>query len=296
MFFFIDESGTDHHESPYEVIASLNVPEASLWPFIQDLEKLQETYFGGNLSKYGVEMKGSKLLNKKVFRFASQMPLITNPAELRKHTISFLETGVKARCGGVTNTPSHIEFTAYGQSCLAFVNAVLDLVASYRLKVFAGIVDPVAPVPDKVFLRKDYNYPFQRFRFFLVGLTRKEYGIVVMDEKDKSDSRVLIQKMSGFCLQTKKGKLLADHIIPEPFFVHSDITTAIQVVDIIAYTINFGLRMANTMKNAARPELAPMATKVWDLRFRGKKTRDAGGKVFVPCGIFYLADLRPGGK
>jgi hypothetical protein len=44
----------------------------------------------------------------------------------------------------------------------------------------------------------------------------------------------------------------------KPFFVHSDLTTAVQLADIVAYCFNRGARL-NKMTEPTRPEIQPFA-------------------------------------
>ncbi|MFN0043333.1 MAG: DUF3800 domain-containing protein [Alphaproteobacteria bacterium] len=55
--------------------------------------------------------------------------------------------------------------------------------------------------------------------------------------------------------------------IPEPFFVHSDLTTGIQVADLVAYVISWGYRFG-AMSRPARKKLGPYAAQVARLRHR----------------------------
>jgi sulfur transfer protein SufE len=56
-------------------------------------------------------------------------------------------------------------------------------------------------------------------------------------------------------------------IIPEPFFVHSDLTTMVQIADILAYIISWGLKLPG-MTEPRREELEPLVHGVVQLRFR----------------------------
>ena len=66
-FFFIDESGQDQRESPYEVLAAVAIEDIKLWPLIQELHNTEEEIFGLRYKKFGNELKAKKLLNKKDF-------------------------------------------------------------------------------------------------------------------------------------------------------------------------------------------------------------------------------------
>ncbi|WP_204985419.1 DUF3800 domain-containing protein [Mesorhizobium japonicum] len=78
-------------------------------------------------------------------------------------------------------------------------------------------------------------------------------------------------------------------IIPEPFFVHSDLTTLIQLTDIVAYVISWGLRLKG-MNAPSRAELLPLANRVKRLRF--SRETEGGENIW---GFKYILDLRPTG-
>ena len=92
-------------------------------------------------------------------------------------------------------------------------------------------------------LRKDYAYLFERFFYFLNSQPGDPMGYVVFDEIDKSASHILLNQVSEYFLKTQKGRTRSRLIIPEPFFVHSDLTTMVQVADLIAYLLNWGVRL-----------------------------------------------------
>jgi hypothetical protein len=54
-------------------------------------------------------------------------------------------------------------------------------------------------------------------------------------------------------------------IIPEPFFVHSGLTSLVQLADIIAYVVSWGVRLPH-MTEPGRPELAELAKHVLRLQ------------------------------
>ena len=82
----------------------------------------------------------------------------------------------------------------------------------------------------------------------------------------------------------------AARVIPEPFFVHSHLTTAIQLADIVAYVVAWGVRVAG-MYRPAREELAPFAEKVCELRYRTH--REDGDSRYPLWSFAVLDDLRP---
>ena len=59
-------------------------------------------------------------------------------------------------------------------------------------------------------------------------------------------------------MDTAVGRHRANRIIPEPFFVHSDLTTGVQIADLVAYVISWGFRIPR-MTKPARAELSHLA-------------------------------------
>jgi hypothetical protein len=292
MLFFIDESGQDHKELPYEILAGIGVREQDLWNIIQWIQREEINIFGIHLSNVGVEMKGTKLLKKKIFRFASQEPPITNLDLRRTLCYSFLTKGFREQQGGEIEPRSKGEFTAYGQAVLDFVQKIFDICGQYRVKTFASIVNIDSERVGKDFLRKDYSYLFERFFYYLEDFSPNEMGIIVFDELEKAQCRILIDQMEKYFTSTGRGNLRSARIIPEPFFVHSDLTTAIQIVDLMAYCINWGIRLRK-MNKPTRQELIPFGQSVFDLRYVGERQNLATGKNQPIYGITYIDDLRP---
>ena len=70
--FFIDESGHDHRNTPYEVRGGLAMHVGQLWPFVRQVQRLEAHCFGCRLHDYGKEIKGSTLVDRKRFKFAGQ--------------------------------------------------------------------------------------------------------------------------------------------------------------------------------------------------------------------------------
>ena len=75
-FFFTDGSGHDHKQMPYEVRGGFAIHVSELWLFAQAMQLLEKDCFGCRLSEVGSEIKGSKLLTPKHFKFAAQGPQI----------------------------------------------------------------------------------------------------------------------------------------------------------------------------------------------------------------------------
>ena len=48
---FIDESGQDRQESPYEVLAGAAIHDTQLWDFVQDIQAAEERFFGSRATR-----------------------------------------------------------------------------------------------------------------------------------------------------------------------------------------------------------------------------------------------------
>ena len=67
-FLFIDESGQDRRESPYEVLAGVAIEDRDLWNLLQTIQEAEIRLFGERYSGGSRELKAKKLLKRKVFR------------------------------------------------------------------------------------------------------------------------------------------------------------------------------------------------------------------------------------
>lgn len=105
-FLFIDESGQDHRASPYEVLAGIAVEDQDLWNLIVAIQELEERIFMRRYTSNTAELKGQKLLKRKVFRLAAQLPPI--PEEERGH--------LARRCLENGRTAGKQEITALAQA------------------------------------------------------------------------------------------------------------------------------------------------------------------------------------
>lgn len=280
--FFIDESGQDRRASPYEVLAALAVEDRKIWPLIRQLSDAQQHHFGMRLFEaYGREAKAQKLLNAKTFRLAAQSPPMDSGLRAKlAHELLLDGTAV-----------SRERLTALSQAKIAYCRFALRLARTHRAKVFATIVPQSAPRPSKAdALRKDYAYLFERLYYFLNGLPDDPMGFLVFDELDRSASHILLGQVSGYFVRTTNGRTRSRLIIPEPFFVHSDLTSLVQLADIVAYTVSWGVRLRN-MAQPGREELADVAGDVLDLRF--SRRLDSGERQW---GFKVIEDLRPAAR
>lgn len=276
---FIDESGQDRRQSPYEVLAGLAVEDRGIWPLIRRLSDAQEAYFGMRLFEaYGREAKAQKLLDRRTFRHAAQMPPI--PSNDRTRMAHELLTD------GTNVTRERL--TALGQAKIAYCGFCLTLALKHGAQVFATIVPQAAPRPEAAdALRKDYAFLFERFYGFLNAQAGDPMGYLIFDERDRSESHLLLGQVSSYFVRTGNGRIRSRLIIPEPLFVHSDMTTLIQLADIIAYVVSWGMRLRG-MAAPARQELQALAERV---RALGYSRETPGGERI--WGFKVINDLRP---
>ena len=87
-----------------------------------------------------------------------------------------------------------------------------------------------------------------------------------------------------------RGRQRAGRILPEPLFVHSDLTTGVQIADLIAYILSWGMRF-RAMTRPARVELASYAAQVCQLRYRTVR-EVAGNPQFTIWSFAFTTDLR----
>jgi hypothetical protein len=257
------------------------IEDRDLWTLICRIQDSELEFFGRRVSDGLLELKGRKLLKTKTFRLASQLDSLP-PDERRDLARACLEKG---------SNVSKRELTALAQSKLAFVSNLLALCGQFRLRAFASIVDREAARADGDFLRKDYAYLFERYFYFLEDKPAEHQGLVVFDELERSQCHLLIDQMTQYFRETAKGIARSSLVIPEPFFVHSHLTTAIQIADIVAYLIAWGVRVGN-MERPAREELSALAQQVCALRYQARREVN-GNSDFSIWSFAVLDDLRP---
>jgi hypothetical protein len=276
-FLFIDESGHDQRDSPYEVLAGVAVQDRDLWNLISAVHRAEIDHFGRRYTDGKRELKGKKLLDRRTFHLADQAPPIV-PEERAALARQALEEGANVR--------GH-QLTALAQSKIGFAREALILAARFRCKCFASIVDRDAPRPLADYLRKDYAYLFERFFYFLEDLGDQPSGILVFDEREKVASHLLLTQVHRYFRETATGRQRSSRIIPEPFFVHSDLTTGVQLADLCAYVISWGVRLTN-MNRPARAELAELSGLILDLRHNS--TREAEDRQVYRIWSFKVID------
>lgn len=278
-FLFVDESGQDHRESPCEVLAGVAVEDRDLWNLVQSLQEAELRHFGTRYSADGRELKAKHLLKTKTYKLAKLLPPFS--AEQRQQLAkSALQDGEAA---------GRQELAGLAQAKLAYVSDLLDICARYGCKAFASVVDKRSPRPSPEHLRKDYSYLFERFFYFLEDKVSVSSGVIVFDELEKSQSHILLSQMERYFKLTTKGRQRAGRIIPEPFFVHSDLTTGVQLADLVAYIVSWGVRFGG-MEQEARGELKGLADQVSQLRYR--TVREGDGRDHAIWSFALINDLR----
>ena len=209
-----------------------------------------------------------------------------NDEARRKHCRAFLTKGLEKK------NPIRLEFTAYGQACLEMGTGIMQLLQTHGAVLFAAVVPrniqrPANPQTEQ-YLRKDHVFLFERF-FYLLEEQQK-FGLIVMDEADKSEDRRFVRRMERYFTKTAPGQYRTTWIVPSPFFVASDMNCAVQAADVCIYCVNWGFRLdAIGMTAASRPEIAqrfgPWLNR---LQFRGQGYRDVN--AFESFGIVYVPD------
>jgi hypothetical protein len=268
ILFFIDESGIDHKESPYEVLAGISIKDRNLWSLIQDIKAIEKNLFGNFYKTNKIELKAKKLLKTKTFRLANQLSPI-NIDDLPALAQQCLVNGEKA---------TRLQLTALSQAKLLYATQVIQACSNAGGRVFASIIDydaaisqpALGDVSGLTFLRKDYSYLFERFYYYLEDSGANEMGIIVFDEFDKVKSHLLLGQMTEYFINTRKGQERSSLIIPEPFFVHSDLTMGVQIVDLAAYILSWGFRIKG-MTKPERPELQTLVSNLCNMRVLSKR-------------------------
>lgn len=280
---FVDESGQDHRQSPYEVLAGAAVHDSQLWRLVCDIQSCELDAFGVRISAGANELKARELLKKKTFRLAGQLDEISRG---RRSALAraALEDGPNA---------TKEQLTALAQAKIDFAHMVFRLCAEHNVRLFASIVEKHAPQPVGAHrLRKDYAYLFERFFYFLEDHPQSERGLVVFDELEKSRAHILIDQMSAYFQRTLNGRLRVSRIVPEPLFVHSDLTTGIQVADLAAYVIAWNVRFGS-LRAPKREELDPLGADVMNLRYRAVIEQPGYPDGFSVWSFKEIDDLRP---
>lgn len=277
---FLDESGQDQNQSPFEVLAGVAIEDKQLWPLIQVIQALEIEHFGQRYAAMDRELKAKKLLKRKTFRHAAQLGPIGPD----------IRTGLARGCLADGPSASREEITALAQAKISFCLAVLRATREAGGVVLAAMIPKSAPRTEGDFLRKDYAFIFERY-FYLLEDNDDEAGLIVFDELERSQSHLLVDQMHRYFLHSGRGSERARLVVPEPFFVHSELTTGVQVADLVAYTIAWAVRLTG-QEEPGRPELAEMARLTLNLRYDTRRDLPRRPRFRI-YGIARINDLRP---
>jgi hypothetical protein len=224
-------------------------------------------------------------LDRKRFRFAEQAGPMLDEAR-RKHCRAFLTKGLEKK------TPNREESTAYGQACLDMGRGIMELLRDHEAVLFAAAIPRSVAKPAtreaKDYLRKDQVFVLERFFYFLES--RREHGLLVMDEVEKTEDRRFVGRLQRYFTKTNTGRYRTTWIVPTPFFVASDMTYPVQVADVCIYCVNWGFRRPSIGMDAPKREEIAREFGPWlnQLQFHGQGYRD--GAVFESFGIAYVPD------
>lgn len=286
LLLCLDESGHDHRNMPYEVHGGIAIHAKKMWPFVQAIMTLEQACFGDRLSRFKKEIKGSHLLDKDRFKWASQGGQMEDTLR-RKHCLSFLNKGLNK------HAPNRDEFTAYGQASLQMGRGIFDLLASHEAKIVAVAIPKNIPKPptdlEPNLLRKDLVFLLERYFYMLEQAD--EMGLIVLDETEKMQDRRFARSLERYFQSTIPGRARSTRIVPSPFFVSSDMAYPIQVADVVIYALNWGFRLPQyKMDSPTRPEIeTEFSGLIGNLQFRGDGSRE--GRAFKTFGIVYVPDL-----
>lgn len=282
---FLDESGHDHRNMPYEVRGGIALHAGKLWPFVQDIQRRELDAYGTPLAQFRTEIKGSKLLDKDRYKWAGQAAEMPDE-ERRKHCRGFLTKGLEKK------PPSHDEFTAYGQASLEMARGVFEALKEHGATLFAAAIPRKTERPETTvveeYLRKDQVFLLERFFYFLEE--KQEHGLLVLDEADKESDRRFVRRLEAYFRRTQTGRYRTAWIVPTPLFVSSDMSYAVQAADLCIYCVNWGFRLPSHGMNAAtRPKIAnefgPWLNR---LQYSGDAYKD--GEVHKTFGIVFVPD------
>lgn len=288
---FLDESGHDHKQMPYEVRGGIAIEDCNLWTFAQGMKRLERDAFGCTLAEYQKELKGSTLLDRKRFKFANQAEAMGH-AERQKHSRAFLAKGLQKA------VPTSKEFCAYGQACIEMARGIFELLKTSNAVLFASAIPRGSGKPTEEraeeYLRKDHVFLLERFFYFLEE--KQQSGLLVNDAVEKSHDRRFVRQMEAYFSKTAIGRQRTRWIVPAPFFVSSDMAYPVQAADLCIYCINWAFRLPSQgMSEPIREEIRNEF--LFDLRhlqFQGYGQRE--GEEFDCWGIFFVENPNSPGR
>ncbi len=282
---FMDESGHDHKNMPFEVRGGVALHASKVWPFIRDWKEVAESAFGSDFTELGGEIKGSKLLDKKRFEWSDSHSTL-GEAERHKGVNRFLTQ--KRQKLSLTKR----DFAAYGQASLMMADRIFDLLQRHDAVLFASLIPRGIRKPQQFsfdhYLRKDHIFLQERFFYFLES--KSESGLFVMDQTEKQNDRRFVRRLQDYYMKTQTGRSRTQWIVPSPLFVDSDMSPGVQAADLCLYVINWGFRRPEwNHAGLTRQEIHKRyAGRVGTLQFSGTGHRD--GNFFPTFGIVHVPD------
>lgn len=114
-----------------------------------------------------------------------------------------------------------------------------------------------APSWSHEFLGRELAFLFEHYFYYLEEFPPDTRGLIVFDELEKSFGQKAFRRIEDYFLRIGPGRIRSSRIIPEPFFVHSDLTTGSQTADVVVYIINWAHRFGG-MSDPIRAELSPL--------------------------------------
>jgi len=287
MLFFIDESGYEDTNTPYQVLAAVSISEDRVGDFVLDYNDLKREILRWTDTKIhdpNTEIHANAFLQKRNFRWANKTDFLTEPE--RTDLLKQLNTDVGKR------KATDAEKAAKGQSIIEFMRKTIDLVESYDCYTFASVINNDAP--DQIgedYLRKDYSYLFERFAELIrCECDKYERGLIIHDSEDKKLAGKLIKQMTEYFSATGKGRERTKYLCPFPFFAESHLTPFVEIADLAAYCINWGYR-SGPINERTRTELEEFGQGFGKLQFSVNALRRGATRTIR--GIHYIDDLRP---
>ncbi len=304
FLLFIDESGIDRKQMPYEIHGGIIVPMSKAWDLIRSIKDAELRNFGTSLSSLGIELKGETLLKRSVFKHAEGKnkkrpdlppPSFKDDQDRRRSALAFLTKNA------VGETPRSWEFRAYGLACLDLVDEIFQTCVKHDVRIIGAAVDPGAlrpPAKDWTeMLRKDLVYLFERLYYFMETQPPGAMAACVFDQKDDlggsrcTEGQKLNECIARYFTKTHTGRIRSSRILPEPLYARSDLTTLLGVADLAIYTINHIFRPTEEWTGPIREELRPLVDWIYRLQWKGQRENES----WVHS-IFHMTDLRPKGN
>lgn len=282
---FLDESGHDHRQMPYEVRGGIALHISQLWAFEQGWNRLEQDCFGASLHLYRKEIKGCKLLDNNRRKWAKQCDPM-EAEERRKLCRAFLTKGLEKA------SPSFREFTAYGQACREMALGIMQLLMQHNAVLFASMIPRGAKPPAgfalSEYLRKDHVFLLERYFYHLEA--KQEHGLLVMDEVENEADKRFVRQLQRYFTRTNQGRLRSTRVVPAPFFVSSEMTHPVQAADLCIYLLNWGFRKPSIGLDAEAKEELANDYGAWLHRLQYQGSIEMDGQQFRSYGVVFVPD------